>query len=412
MATINQVLVNDVLYDIEVNAENVVGEVDKATVSTKVGTADKGSATQPIYLKAGVPTIINYDLKDIQTQIDNLGKSVADGKTTLADAISEYEQADGNMSFSELAEAVTNGFQAAHNDGRQGAMVGTAVAAEVLTGKTFTNANGVGITGTMPDLYQKATITYTSSNNTKVLLGDNAFLSTNSDGVERAQIRYQGDAGKLSSNMLFGVPTATMRAAVNTGTDATAAHILSGKKAYNSSTLVTGTMTNNGAISKSITPSISAQSYTVPAGYHNGSGKVTIAAVSATKTLGATNGTAVDMGGAYRYVNTNAVYNSGYTVGYAAGGSNTGFSTATQVYHNEGTSGSFTSAVVGARYLLAVSHMPGESVSYSGISVEFQVDTPAYAGIPNLFIIGKATSTTIAVSKPSGSLYNTFYRLT
>lgn len=63
MATINQVLVNDVLYDIEVNAENVVGEVDKATVTTKVGTADKGSATQPIYLKAGVPTVTTYKLE-------------------------------------------------------------------------------------------------------------------------------------------------------------------------------------------------------------------------------------------------------------------------------------------------------------------------------------------------------------
>ena len=35
-------------------------------------------------------------------------------------------------------------------------------------------------------------------------------------------------------------------------------------------------MTNNGAISKTITPSASSQTYTIPAGYHNGSGKVTV----------------------------------------------------------------------------------------------------------------------------------------
>jgi hypothetical protein len=63
-----------------------------------------------------------------------------------------------------------------------------------------------------------------------------------------------------------------------TGCDATAANILSGKKALTENGKVTGTMTNQGAVSKSFTPSTSSQSYTVPAGYHNGSGIVTVAA--------------------------------------------------------------------------------------------------------------------------------------
>lgn len=54
--------------------------------------------------------------------------------------------------------------------------------------------------------------------------------------------------------------------------------VLSGKTFYNTSTTpVTGTMPNNGAVSKSITPSTASQTYTIPAGYHNGSGKVTVA---------------------------------------------------------------------------------------------------------------------------------------
>lgn len=62
---------------------------------------------------------------------------------------------------------------------------------------------------------------------------------------------------------------------------ASAANLLSGQIAYGKSgTKYTGNMTNNGAISKSITPSASAQSYTIPAGYHNGSGKVSVPAVS------------------------------------------------------------------------------------------------------------------------------------
>ena len=62
--------------------------------------------------------------------------------------------------------------------------------------------------------------------------------------------------------------------------NATASHVLSGKTFSNaSSSGLTGTMTNNGAVSKTITPSMSTQTYTIPAGYHNGSGKVTVKAV-------------------------------------------------------------------------------------------------------------------------------------
>ena len=58
---------------------------------------------------------------------------------------------------------------------------------------------------------------------------------------------------------------------------AVASDVLSGKTFTNASSVnISGTMTNNGAISKTITPSASTQSYTIPKGYHNGSGKVTV----------------------------------------------------------------------------------------------------------------------------------------
>ena len=55
-------------------------------------------------------------------------------------------------------------------------------------------------------------------------------------------------------------------------TNATAAHILKDYRAYSGGQLVVGTMPNNGAVSASLN---AGQSYTIPAGYHNGSGKVT-----------------------------------------------------------------------------------------------------------------------------------------
>ena len=55
-------------------------------------------------------------------------------------------------------------------------------------------------------------------------------------------------------------------------TNATAAHILKDYKAYSGGKLLVGTMENRGAVSASLN---AGQSYTIPAGYHNGSGKVT-----------------------------------------------------------------------------------------------------------------------------------------
>lgn len=57
--------------------------------------------------------------------------------------------------------------------------------------------------------------------------------------------------------------------------DAVAADVLTGKTFSNADGIgKTGTMPNNGAVSGTATPS---QPYTIPAGYHNGSGTVTAA---------------------------------------------------------------------------------------------------------------------------------------
>ncbi len=55
-------------------------------------------------------------------------------------------------------------------------------------------------------------------------------------------------------------------------TDAVAGDILSGKKVVSQGNLLTGTMPNRGAVNQNLTTE--GQGYTIPAGYHNGLGKV------------------------------------------------------------------------------------------------------------------------------------------
>lgn len=64
---------------------------------------------------------------------------------------------------------------------------------------------------------------------------------------------------------------------------ATAAEILVGKTAYNKGSKVTGTMKNNGAVNGTI--STKDGTYTVPQGYHDGSGKVSIAITEQAKII-------------------------------------------------------------------------------------------------------------------------------
>ena len=69
--------------------------------------------------------------------------------------------------------------------------------------------------------------------------------------------------------------------ASQTSATATAGDILSGKTAYVNGSKITGSMSNKGAVNATIAPG---GTYTIPAGYHNGSGKVTASGVNIVST--------------------------------------------------------------------------------------------------------------------------------
>ena len=85
---------------------------------------------------------------------------------------------------------------------------------------------------------------------------------------------YHNGSGKITANSL------SSQTGVDSGkTAVTAATMLTGYQGWVSGSKISGSMANNGAKTATYTPSTSVQTYTIPAGYHNGSGKITINAV-------------------------------------------------------------------------------------------------------------------------------------
>lgn len=114
----------------------------------------------------------------------------------------------------------------------------------------------------------------------KVILGTEVKLDLSADTVTADKLAKGVTAHDKSGAPIVG----TNDFDVNSQ-DATAAvaEILNGKTAYARGAKLTGTMPNNGAVSKEITTV--AEEYTVPMGYHDGSGKVKIAATEQAKLI-------------------------------------------------------------------------------------------------------------------------------
>lgn len=117
-------------------------------------------------------------------------------------------------------------------------------------------------------------------NISKVVYGGKTLIDLTADTVTADKILSTYTAHDKSGAPIVG--TCTFNADTSDAT-AAGAEILSGKTAYVNGVKITGEMKNNGAVSGVI--SKKADSYTIPIGYHDGSGKVAISATEQAKLI-------------------------------------------------------------------------------------------------------------------------------
>lgn len=114
----------------------------------------------------------------------------------------------------------------------------------------------------------------------KVVYGGNTLIDLTADTVTADKILDGYTAHAANGEPITG----SCKYDANTqDATATEAEILSGKTAYNKGNKVTGKMPNNGAVTGTI--STKAGKYTVPQGYHDGSGIVQIDATEMAKLI-------------------------------------------------------------------------------------------------------------------------------
>ena len=212
MDNFNKIVLDDETLEVEdTKARTDIGDVSSLQTTTKENivkavnecfqSASNGKkAVANAITGAGVST---SESATFATMATNIG-TVATNKYNAGVAY-----ADGR------ANPSSTNYTTGYNAGVSATKVGTATAAQVLSGATFTNASTVGSTGTM-------------ANNGAV------SQSLNAGGSYTIPEGYHNGSGKVSANSL----------ASQTAGTATAAQILSGQTAWVGGSKLTGTMVN------------------------------------------------------------------------------------------------------------------------------------------------------------------------
>ena len=112
-------------------------------------------------------------------------------------------------------------------------------------------------------------------NTTLIDLTDATLGANNGNQILKDQTAYGKDGALITGTCTYNADTSDA--------DVSAGEILYGKIAYANGNKLVGTMPNNGAVTGNITTK--AQQYSIPAGYHDGSGYVQVSSTEQAKII-------------------------------------------------------------------------------------------------------------------------------
>ena len=260
-------------------AHNAAGDVITGTMESSGGTSEMTVDRQTT---DGAETIIVTGTESVNMTID---RQTTDGaETVTVTAIELTNTNDATATAADIASGKTAYAKGSKltgaNTNNADTSADTVTADKLLSGYTAHDASGAAITGSM-DSVGSQTITISDKTAQTITKGYH-------DGTGTAKISDTEAAKITASNIRSGVSilgvTGSLEAKIDTSdATATAAQILSGKTAYINDTKVTGTMTDNGAQTGTI--STASGSVSINAGYHNGSGKVSISSTEQAKII-------------------------------------------------------------------------------------------------------------------------------
>lgn len=195
--------------------------------------------------------ILDGKLKELEIEVSATKKSVSDGKTAVAAAITRKKiPTAADASFAQMATNINNIISGA----------GNALAADVLAGKTFTNSTGVETVGTIPNKSGAAYVYSTladagggmgnvNSITDHTSKGDSAVHVNftvpkgNYDGNTSHSLRFWGiDPANVKAGRQIGYLNTSLKGTFSADATATASQLLSGYAAYVNGSKITGTI--------------------------------------------------------------------------------------------------------------------------------------------------------------------------